>query len=75
MPTKYTTAGGSGSVYGLAYDRFSKTLYTSAFLKRHVGMGPLGIGGLYKVTTNNPITCYRAFVDVKSIGINTLGPS
>ncbi|MCB0663270.1 MAG: carboxypeptidase regulatory-like domain-containing protein, partial [Saprospiraceae bacterium] len=69
-PSKWVTAGQAGSVYGLAYDRFTKNLYTSAFLKRHVGMGPLGIGGLYKIDNNNPMPQTAPFVDVKTIGIN-----
>ena len=36
-----------GTVWGLAYDRSRGLLYSSAFLKRHAGLGPLGAGGLY----------------------------
>ncbi len=42
-----------GSVYGLAYDRSNKYLYASAFLKRHVGLGELGLGGIYRVDYHN----------------------
>lgn len=45
-----------GSVYGLAYDRSNKYLYAAAFLKRHVGLGHLGLGGLYRVDYQNPTT-------------------
>jgi len=38
-----------GSVYGLAYDRVRKCLYASAFLKRHVGLGDIGLGGIYRI--------------------------
>ncbi|MCB0111156.1 MAG: hypothetical protein KDE53_34780, partial [Caldilineaceae bacterium] len=34
-----------GSVWGNAYQRQTGTLFTSAFLKRHVGFGLTGIGG------------------------------
>jgi hypothetical protein len=47
-----------GSVYGLAYDRSRHYIYASAFLKRHVGLGELGLGGIYRVDftdTINPI--------------------
>ena len=47
-----------GSVYGLAYDPTRNYLYASAFLKRHVGLGNLGLGGIYRIdynNTNNPI--------------------
>jgi len=42
-----------GSVYGLAYDRSNKYLYASAFLKRHVGLGQLGLGGIYRIDYQN----------------------
>jgi PKD repeat protein len=42
-----------GSVYGLAYDRSNKYLYASAFLKRHVGLGELGLGGIYRIDYHN----------------------
>lgn len=69
-PSKWVTAGQAGSVYGLAYDRFTRSLYTSAFLKRHVGMGPLGLGGIYKIDNSNPMPLTEPFVDVNNIGIN-----
>ncbi len=40
-----------GSVYGAAYDRSAGQLLVGAFLKRHVGMGPLGPGGLYALNS------------------------
>jgi hypothetical protein len=42
-----------GSVYGLAYDRTRHLLYASAFLKRHVGLGTLGLGGIYRIDYSN----------------------
>ncbi|WP_461137333.1 SdrD B-like domain-containing protein, partial [Spirosoma terrae] len=41
------TAPNMGSVWGVAYDRVNKIVYTSAFLKRHSDFGPQGISGLY----------------------------
>jgi hypothetical protein len=41
-----------GSVYGLAYHRQSKKLFSSAFLKRHSGLGPQGLGGIYETNIN-----------------------
>ncbi|MCU0491055.1 MAG: carboxypeptidase regulatory-like domain-containing protein, partial [Chloroflexaceae bacterium] len=37
-----------GSVWGLAYQRSTQTLYSAAFLKRHVGLGPNGLGAIYR---------------------------
>ena len=36
-----------GSVWGLAYDELTGTLYTSAFVKRLADLGPEGVDGLY----------------------------
>ncbi|MCY7351045.1 MAG: hypothetical protein LH606_10295, partial [Cytophagaceae bacterium] len=36
-----------GSVWGLAYSGARQKLYTGAFLKRHVGLGPNGLGAIY----------------------------
>ncbi|GAB4032961.1 SdrD B-like domain-containing protein [Spirosoma gilvum] len=36
-----------GSVWGVAYQRTRKRIFTSAFLKRHVGLGPRGMDGVY----------------------------
>lgn len=38
---------GTGSVWGLAYQRSTGTIYTGAMLKRHVGLGPGGINAIY----------------------------
>src|SRR5262249_12899134 len=36
-----------GTTWGLAYHRPSQTVFTSAFMKRHVGVGPGGTGAIY----------------------------
>ena len=38
-----------GSVWGMAYNKYNKTLFATAFMKRHSGFGPQGISGLYVV--------------------------
>ncbi len=39
--------GQTGAVWGLAYDRKRGLLYSSSVLRRHVGLGPQGLGGIY----------------------------
>lgn len=53
-PIKMVNGDKVGSVWGAAYHQQSKTLITAALLKRHVGLGPGGLGGIYKtdVVTN-----------------------
>jgi hypothetical protein len=64
-----------GSVWGLAYQKESKKLFTSALMRRSAHFGPLGTGGIY-VVDNSPTAVLDTnkslnFVDVQTIGINT----
>lgn len=43
----FATNQETGTIWGLAYDRLSETLYTAAVAKRHSGFGPQGPGGIY----------------------------
>lgn len=43
----YATMATIGTVWGLAYQKESKKLFSGAFIKRHAGLGPLGTGGIY----------------------------
>ncbi|WP_461044163.1 SdrD B-like domain-containing protein, partial [Spirosoma harenae] len=57
-----------GSLWGTVYNRQTKTIFTSAVLRRQSGLGPLGLGGIYTI---NPATnTVTNFLDVTSIGIN-----
>lgn len=62
-----------GSVYGLAYQKATRTIFMSAYLKRHAGFGPNGIGAIYKSVfasgTDVPGTA-SLLVNVSTIGIN-----
>lgn len=48
-PDHLATTDQIGSVWGLSYNRQNNDIYASAFLKRHTGLGPLGLGGIYKL--------------------------
>ena len=71
-PTQYVaTAGEIGSTWGVAYSKQAQKIFTGAFLKRHVGMGPLGSGGIYLI---DPITnTVTNWLDLDAIGIATRG--
>jgi uncharacterized repeat protein (TIGR01451 family) len=43
-----------GSLWGLAYARTSKKLFSAAVLKRHVGLGPNGLGAVYVTDMTTP---------------------
>ena len=42
-----------GSVWGLAYNRTTKKLYASAFLRRHSALGQGGLGAIYVTDVDN----------------------
>ncbi len=47
-PLHLGTARQVGAVWGLALQRRTKQLFSTAVVKRHAGFGPLGSGGIYK---------------------------
>ncbi|MBX3061114.1 MAG: hypothetical protein KF770_32040 [Anaerolineae bacterium] len=70
-PDVVALASQVGSVWGTAPHSLTQTFFTAAMMKRHVGFGPLGPGGIYKLELPNTVT---QFIDVNTIGINT-GPT
>ncbi len=71
--TPLASASQVGSLWGTAYNKFTKQLYTSAVMRRHVGLGPGGLGGIYVTdlsgSSPGPATT-SLFVDVSTLGIN-----
>lgn len=62
----------TGAVFGLAWQRESRILLMSAYLKRHCSFGPNGIGAIYKSQINTagvPATP-TLLLDVTALGIN-----
>ncbi|MGB0839587.1 MAG: SdrD B-like domain-containing protein [Chitinophagales bacterium] len=49
-----------GATWGTAYSRQADLIFTSAFLRRHIGLGQLGSGGIYTIdpATMTPTTFY-----------------
>ena len=61
-----------GATWGIAYQKSSELLFTSAFMKRHVGFGPLSTGGIYQVDISGIVPVVSSFVDMSAVlGINT----
>jgi hypothetical protein len=52
MPTDKLNGQVLGATYGVAYSRQAKRVFTSAILKRHVGLGQMGSGGIYAINVN-----------------------
>lgn len=67
--------GATGSVFGMAYSKHAKCIFSAAFLKRYSGLGPLGTGGIYKlVPSGNTFTCTN-FYDMDANGHRTRAAS
>ncbi len=58
----------TGSLWGVAYNRFTNRIFSAAFLKRHAGLGPLGLGGIYASDPSALTT--NSFIDVATLGID-----
>ncbi|WP_019991270.1 SdrD B-like domain-containing protein [Rudanella lutea] len=67
-PTPLAIASEVGSVWGSAVQRSTQKLFSAAFLKRHVGLGRLGLGGIYVTTLSGPTS--TTFVDIENLGVN-----
>ena len=67
-----STTGQVGSLWGMAYQKTTKHMFSSAVLRRHSGFGTLGTGGIYKINMTTPASPVTStWVDVKTIGIPT----
>lgn len=76
---KLATAAQVGSVYGVAYSKRAKKVFTSAFLKRHSGLGPAdgtfnhAPGAIYLVNPalNSTTNASSFFVSLDGLGYPT----
>lgn len=75
-PAHLATGAEIGAIWAVAFQRRDTQLYSTATMKRHSGLGPLGTGGIYRTDMSDMTimaTTSVPFVDVRSIGIDT-GP-
>ncbi|MDP5140987.1 MAG: hypothetical protein NWP83_11030, partial [Spirosomaceae bacterium] len=75
-PGHYANTRQIGSTWGVAFSKQAQKVFTSAVLKRHTGLGPLGSGGIYMIdpTIQLPdLTGVTNFLDFDAIGIPTRG--
>lgn len=71
MPTHLAKASEVGALWGMDYQARAKIGIAAAIVRRHVGLGPLGTGGIY--TINFDTKSSSPLIDVKTLGIDT-GP-
>lgn len=58
-----------GATNGTAYSRHAQTIFAAAFVKRHIGLGSLGSGGIYKINSN--LTSATPFYNLDANGYPT----
>lgn len=51
-PTTRLTKGAIGTTWGVAVQRHTGLVFTSAAIRRHAALGPKGLGGLYVTSAN-----------------------
>nr|MDJ0973534.1 SdrD B-like domain-containing protein [Planctomycetota bacterium] len=56
-----------GTVWGEAYEPVTQRLFTAAFLKRHSGLGALGMGGVYVVDYASPTRGVSQSFDLQGV--------
>ena len=59
-----------GGVWGIAYNQYEEEAYFSAIMKRHVGLGSQGIGGIYTVDYSTGTPAVSNLVDLSALGVN-----
>lgn len=57
----------TGTVWGGAYRRQDKALFFAAFLKRHSGLGPLGLGGVYRADLSGVSPATVPYLDLAKL--------
>ncbi len=59
-----------GALWGQAWQRSTKKLYASAAVRRHAGLGPLGLGGIYRFDFSSGTPTVSSFVDLDAAPFN-----
>ncbi|MGB2733087.1 MAG: SdrD B-like domain-containing protein, partial [Saprospiraceae bacterium] len=70
-PAQKLTGDTIGATWGVAYSKQAKKIFTSAFIKRHVGLGKLGSGGIYVLTPTATSFVANSFYNMDANGHRT----
>ncbi len=66
------TAKEVGSLWGVSYERSTKTIFSSAVLRRHMGFGPSGTGAIYMMDVNDiNNSSIVGVIDLDALGVDT----
>ncbi|MCA0230654.1 MAG: DUF11 domain-containing protein [Bacteroidetes bacterium] len=71
-PTRKMNGYKMGPTWGVAYSKTAKKMFTSALVKRHVGIGPMNTGGIYMLEDSSTNTFkVTQFYDLDNNGFRT----
>ncbi|NPA60889.1 MAG: hypothetical protein GXO06_01215, partial [Epsilonproteobacteria bacterium] len=71
LSKNYAKASETGALWGVAYSKKEDAIFTSAVVRRHMGLGPLGIGGVYKVSGALSTTPkLEQWLDITTLGVD-----
>lgn len=74
---KFALASEVGPVWGIAYKKTTGHLFGAATIRRHAGLGPQGLGGIYVLNANGPMgmgNVVDAWNVETQLGINVQDP-
>ncbi|MFT6018473.1 MAG: gliding motility-associated-like protein/uncharacterized repeat protein (TIGR01451 family) [Flavobacteriales bacterium] len=69
-PTHDAIMSEVGAVWGAAYNGYNQQAFYSAVMKRHVGVGPAGIGGIYRIDYSGSAPIVSTFANLAGLGVN-----
>ena len=64
LPTSIASWAEVGTLWGVAVDKATGTVFAGAALRRHSGVGPQGYGGIYRVDDPNGSALLSDYLDV-----------
>ncbi|MBK7869454.1 MAG: hypothetical protein IPJ74_01625 [Saprospiraceae bacterium] len=67
MPAKDFDANTVGALWGVSYQKSNKRMFTSTFLKRHVGFGPRGADGVYVMDYSGAVPSLVGGFDLQGV--------
>jgi uncharacterized repeat protein (TIGR01451 family) len=67
LPTSVTTLANVGTLWGVAVQAYKKRVFMSAVLKRHSGLGPKGLGGVYVFDYNGATPALTGSFDLQGV--------
>ncbi|HKL19072.1 MAG TPA: SdrD B-like domain-containing protein, partial [Halalkalibaculum sp.] len=71
MPTRKVEGSVLGATWGVAYSKQADRVFTSALLKRHIGLGTMGTGGIYMLEPTATSFNVTEFYDMDANGHRT----